>query len=376
MTTGPTLYAVTLVGLLVASGIAVGLHPGVAGPEPPGADDGEYATTVEGVRYTADPDRLRQGCPGGMDCIPSIDDPQFQSPDDAAWLDPSDRVIGVEIDGQARAYPLRILNVHEVVNDRLAGRPLAVTYCPLCRSGLVFSRQVRGETLTFGVSGKLLDANLVLYDRQTETYWSQIQGEAIVGPLVPTTLTLHPSTITTWADWRRGHPDTQVLSRDTGIYPTATYGSNPYAGYEDSRRVGYGVGPVDDRLPPKALVYGLTVGGSSVAFPEATVRSADAINHEVGGVPVLVLEDPRDGGVSAFVRRVDDETLTFRAGEDALVDQHGDEWSYDGEALTGPRARERLDRLGTNGFFWFAWSTFHPETVVYNASDSRPTDVG
>ncbi|MFB6362386.1 MAG: DUF3179 domain-containing protein [Halobacteriales archaeon] len=365
------LYAGTLVLLLVASGIAIGLQPTSSGPDSPDAAASEYSTTDEGVRYTVDPDKLRQGCPGGLDCIPSIDNPRFQPANQATWLKPSDRVIGVEIKGQARAYPLRILNVHEVVNDRLAGQAIAVTYCPLCRSGLVFSRRVNGQTLTFGVSGKLLDANLVLYDRQTETYWSQIRGEAIVGPLVPTTLTLRPSTITTWADWRRGHPDTQVLSRDTGIYPKATYGSNPYAGYANNSQVGYGVGEVDDRLSPKTLVFGLTVGGSSVAYPESTVRSEDVIIDEVGSEPVVVVEDPGDGGVSAFSRRIENETLTFRAGEEALIDQHGHRWSYDGVARSGPRAGEQLDRLATHGVFWFAWSQFHPDTAVYNQSVSE-----
>ncbi len=364
------LYAATLVLLLGTSGIAIGLQPVSPGPDSPDAPASEYDTTADGVRYTVDPDELRQGCPGGLDCIPSIDDPRFQPADEAAWLKPSDRVIGVEIDGQARAYPLRILNVHEVVNDRLGGRAIAVTYCPLCRSGLVFSRRVGDRTLSFGVSGKLLDANLVLYDRQTETYWSQIEGEAVVGPLVPTTLTLVPSTITTWEDWRRGHPDTQVLSRETGIYPKATYGNNPYAGYANNSQVGYGVGPVDDRLSPKTLVFGVTVGGSAAAYPEAAVRSAGVINDEVGGEPVVVVEDPDDGGVSAFSRRIENETLTFRVGEEGLVDQHGHRWSPDGVARSGPRAGARLDRLATHGVFWFAWSQFHPDTAVYNESVS------
>lgn len=376
MTAGRTLYAATLVLLLVTSGLAVGLQGAAAGPEPPAAAEGEFMTTADGTRYTVDPDRLRQGCPGGLDCIPSIDDPRFQSADEADWLEPSDQVIGVEIDGEARAYPLRILNVHEIVNDRLAGEPIAVTYCPLCRSGLVFSRQVGGQTLSFGVSGKLLEANLVMYDRPTETYWSQIDGEAVVGPLVPTRLTLHPSTITTWAEWRRGHPDTAVLSRNTGIYPKATYSSNPYADYENSSSVGFGVGPVDDRLPPKELVFGLAVGESSVAYPEETVKAAGVINDEVGDLPVLVVRNPADGRVAAFDRRVDNETLQFSAGEDALVDQHGHRWSYDGEALDGPREGERLDRLGTHGMFWFAWSRFHPETAVYDGSDARRTPAG
>ena len=364
MTADRTLYLVTLAALVVASGVAVGLTDGGGGaPEPAG--DGAFETTEAGVRYTVHPSELRQGCPAGMDCIPSIDDPRFVAADRATWLAAADLVIGVEIDGTARAYPLRILNVHEVVNDEVAGRPLAVTYCPLCRSGVVFSRAVGGRTLSFGVSGKLLDANLVLYDRQTETYWSQIEGEAIVGPLVPTRLELVPSAITTWDEWRRGHPETTVLSRETGIYPRATYASNPYAGYAESDRVGFGVDEVDDRLPPKALVYGVAAGGAAVAYPAAALADGAVVNDRVGEVPVLVVTHPADGGVRAFVRRAEGETLTFEATAEALVDDEGHRWTYDGEALSGPHEGTRLERIQPHGFYWFAWSEFHPETEVY-----------
>jgi len=360
----------TLLVLVVVSVLAVGLAPASTGqpPAPTSAvnDSGEYRVTDGGTRYTVHPSELRQGCPGGTDCIPSIDDPTFQSVDEATWLASGDLVIGVEIDGETRAYPLRILNVHEIVNDRVAGEPVAVTYCPLCRSGLVFSRDVGGSTLTFGVSGKLLDANLVMYDRQTETYWSQLSGEAVVGPLVPRTLEILPSTITTWEEWERAHPDTRVLSRNTGIYPTGTYGSNPYGGYANSSRVGFGVDEVDDRLPAKELVYGVTVGNASRAYPAETVSERGVVNDEVGGLPIAVVEDPEDGSVRIFVRERDDETLRFSATDGQLVDQQGHRWSFAGEALDGPREGTRLEEIPTHGVYWFAWSSFHPETGIYS----------
>ncbi|NIS33864.1 MAG: DUF3179 domain-containing protein, partial [Actinobacteria bacterium] len=191
-----------------------------------------------------------------------------------------------------------------------------------------------------------------------------------VGPLVPTRLTVLPSTITTWEQWRATHPDTQVLSRDTGVYPRSTYGSNPYAGYANSSGVGFGVGPVDDRLEPKDLVYGVTVGGASVAYPERTLEPGDAVNDRVGGLPVLVVASPDDGGVRAFSREVGNETLRFEAGEGALVDQHGHRWSYAGVALEGPREGEQLDRLGAHGVYWFAWSRFHPDTGLYGTNET------
>jgi len=372
-----TIYLATVVVLVVASAVGVALG-GVgatseATPDAPDAGEAEFEVTADGTRYTTHPSQLQQGCPGGTDCIPSIDDPTFQSADAAGWLAAEDMVIGVEIDGEARAYPLRILNVHEIVNDELAGQPIAVTYCPLCRSGLVFDRRVAGETLSFGVSGKLINANLVMYDRQTESYWSQLDGEAIVGPLVPRELTLVPSTVTTWEEWHGAHPETQVLSRDTGIYPEATYGSNPYAGYADSNRVGFDVDSVDGRLHAKEIVYGVTIGNASRAYPEETVREAGVINDEVGGVPVVIVTDQQEGGVKLFVREVDGRAVRFSLADGRLVDEAGSEWTFDGEALEGPHAGTQLDRLNSHGIFWFAWSEFNPGTDVYGVdADTDP----
>ncbi len=326
---------------------------------------GEYSFNVtdDGTRYSVHPSELVQGCPS-MDCIPSIDDPSFVEADEADWLEANETVIGLEIDGEARAYPLGILNVHEIVNDEVGGEKVAVTYCPLCRSGLVYSREADGQVLEFGVSGKLHNANLVMYDRQTQTYWSQVQGNAIVGPLVPSELELRTSVITDWDDWRNGHPETQVLSRDTGIYPASSYESNPYQGYESSERVGFGVGEVDDRLPSKTLVYGLKAGGASKAYTEQDVRRQDLVEDTLGDVPIMIVEDQEDGGVKAFVRRSGGEEIDFSLRDGVPVDSEGDEWSFDGEEVDGDG---ELERLPTHGFYWFAWSKFNPDTDVYTA---------
>jgi hypothetical protein len=328
------------------------------------ADDsvkGNFSVTESGVRYTVHPDQLISGC-SGMDCIPSIDDPKFVPASESGWLGESDLVIGLERNGTAKTYPLRILNLHEIVNDEISGEPVAVTYCPLCRSGLAYSREVGNQTLEFGVSGKLYNANLVMYDRQTETYWSQLQGEAVVGPLVPERLELVSSQITEWEKWRKKHPETEVLSRETGMYPASAYGSSPYTGYESSESVGFGVGEVDDRLPSKELVYGVAIGGESKAYTEEKIRQEDLIQDTVGGVPVLLLEDQETGGVKAFVRRTGNRTLEFSLEGDTLVDQEGTRWSFDGEESSGD---QELDEIGTHGIYWFAWSKFHPGTEVY-----------
>ncbi|MFB6297086.1 MAG: DUF3179 domain-containing protein [Salinirussus sp.] len=369
----PTLYVATLLVLVGASALGLALAAS-AGGTAPATGTAETAgvdvrVTDEGTRYIVPPSRLRQGCPGGTDCIPSIDDPAFQSADRAGWLADEDLVIGVEIDGDARAYPLRILAVHEIVNDEVGGQPVAVTYCPLCRSGLVFDRRVGNATLSFGVSGKLLRANLVMYDRRTGTYWSQLNGSAVVGPLVPRRLQMLPSTVTTWEEWRASHADTRVLSRNTGIFPPATYGSNPYAGYADDAAVGFGVNEVDGRLPAKTVVYGVTVGNASRAYPAETVAAAGAVNDRIGDIPVLVVADG-GGGATVFVREVSGRTPTFSVENGRLVDDRGNRWSVGGEALDGPDEGTQLDRLNSHGIYWFAWSEFHPETGVYRGRGS------
>lgn len=327
----------------------------------------KVSTTPQGVRYTVNPDELIQGC-SGMDCIPSIDDPKFSTADDSDWLKDSDLVMGVNINGDARAYPLRILNVHEIVNDEVGGENIAVTYCPLCRSGLVYSRDVQNQTLEFGVSGKLWNANLIMYDRQTETYWSQVQGEAVVGPLTPTELELVHGELTNWSGWKAKHPDTRVLSRETGIYPKSTYGSNPYRGYESRESVGFGVGNVDDRLSSKELVYGINVGEEAKAYIEGDIKRENLIQDDVNGVPVLVLEDQESGGIKIFTREIDGSTLEFRLENGKMLDSDGNEWSFDGESLEGEYSGESFDRLNSHGFFWFAWSEFHPDTEIYGQS--------
>lgn len=321
----------------------------------------EVKRTADGTRYTVHPSELIQGCPG-KDCIPSIDSPRYE--EDPGWMNPGDRIIGLDIKGDARAYPLKIMSRHEIVNDRVGGEPVAATYCPLCRSGFTYSREVNGETLEFGVSGKLLNANLVMYDRQTETYWSQIQGEAIIGPLVPQELELVHSSITNWSSWKQEHPDTKVLSRNTGIYPASTYRSSPYENFRRSESVGFGVGETDDRLPSKKLVYGVKLGGVAKAYPEEDVRHRNLVQDEVGEVPVLLLEAP-DGSIKVFHRALSNRTLRFERNGSNLVDGAGNTWSFEGEALEGPYQGEALARLNSHGIYWFAWSEFHPGTKLY-----------
>lgn len=295
---------------------------------------------------------LRSGGPP-KDGIPSVDDPSFVSVGAAEdRIAPEEPVIALEHDGVARAYPLQILTHHEIVNDRVAGTPVAVTFCPLCYSALVFERVLDGAPVEFGVSGLLRNSDLVMYDRKTETLWQQLTGTAIVGDLTGQTLTQLPSQIVSFRQFREAHPEGAVLSRDTGY--DRPYGRNPYAGYDDidSKPFAYD-GPTDDRLPPMEKVVAVSVGNVHKAYPHSVTEEqrvihdtiADrslAVFHAPGAVSALdaaQIENSKEtGSTGVFDRRVDGRTLTFSYVDDGRFrdEETGSTWTVTGEAVDEP----------------------------------------
>jgi hypothetical protein len=222
------------------------------------------------------------------DGIPPVDEPKPTSQAEAdEWLADREPVLAVEVGDRVRAYPLQILVWHEIVNDTLGGRPIAVTYCPLCNSSLVFDRRVRGRTLTFGTTGNLRNSDLVMWDRQTESWWQQLTAEAVVGELTGTRLAVLPSQVLSWADFKRLHPDGDVLSRDTGV--ARDYGRNPYEGYDqpDSQPFLFD-GKTDDRLPPKERVIAVFTRRETVVVPFSRLAREPVVDLEAGGLPVVV----------------------------------------------------------------------------------------
>jgi len=258
-------------GLIVAGGLLVGSLDGHAQSLPPGAPPALQQFDTDHSKHNIDLTTLRSGGPP-KDGIPSVDEPSFVSVDAARnWIAPKEPVIVFEHGGVARAYPLQILTHHEIVNDRVAGTPVAVTFCPLCYSALVFERRLDGETVEFGVSGLLRNSDLVMYDRKTETLWQQLTGTAIVGTLAGRTLTQFPSQIVSFRQFGEAHPDGEVLSRDTGY--NRSYGRNPYAGYDDIDNKPFAYdGPVDDRLPPMEKVVAVSIGDAHKAYPHSTTE--------------------------------------------------------------------------------------------------------
>jgi hypothetical protein len=259
------------------------------------------------------------------DGIPAIDRPRFVAAAKSGLSD-DDRVLGLVRAGVARAYPVKILNWHEVVNDRVGGEPLAITYCPLCGTGMAFEARVAGREASFGVSGLLYNSDVLLYDRGTESLWSQIMARAISGPLKGAVLTMVPLTHTSWADWRARHPASEVLSTETGF--ARDYGRDPYAGYDKVPRLMFDVQHRDERVPVKEWVLGLRVGGEAKAYPFSTLdRLADGeglLRDRVGGQAVQIRFDRTHRSAEAF---------------DAA-----------GQPLPAVMA------------YWFAWVAFYPHT--------------
>ncbi|MFA9400149.1 MAG: DUF3179 domain-containing protein [Acidobacteriota bacterium] len=326
-------------------------------------------------------DEIRSGGPG-KDDIPALDDPQFVSTAEAdEYLSPKEPVAVLERNGETRAYPIQILTWHEIVNDEIGGEPVAVTFCPLCNSTVAFSREVDGRVLDFGTTGKLRRSDLVMYDRQTESWWQQLTAEAIIGELTGTRLEVLPSQILSWEQFKRVAPDGRVLSRDTGF--DRDYGTNPYTDYDrpDSEPLLYDE-PTDDQLPPKERVTAVQTGNdSAVVYPFGRLADERVVQDQLDGKPIVVFYDPgvasaldeaeiaqgeETGGAAVFGRKVAGRTLNFEpAGEGTFRDlETGSTWNMTGQATEGALKGEQLKQISSDDQFWFALAAFFPDADV------------
>jgi hypothetical protein len=287
----------------------------------------EIKVDERGVKYIVHPSKIRSGGPP-KDGIPSIDKPKFVTVEEAdVWIADNELVLALDYKGVKRVYPFQILVWHEIVNDVVAGDPLLITYCPLCGSGIAYERTINGEEVEFGTSGKLYNSNLVMYDRKTDTYWAQIDGKAIVGELTGMELKEISIDTVVWRDWKSAHPDSMVLSQDTGHI--RAYGRDPYGSYYEDSYVMFPVENRDDRIHPKTVIFGIEVDGVYKAYKEDDLKSKGTIRDTVNGVQVKVTRK-KDG----TVRIINTET---------------------GEVIVKERD------------FWFAWYAFHPDTLVYES---------
>ena len=376
--TSALLARIAVYGALVLWG-AYWLSPPVAAEvnwkaEWPRTNFGKHSVPLQEIRSGGPP----------KDGIPPIDTPSFIANEAAArWLDAREPVIVFERAGDARAYPLQILMFHEIVNDTVGGVPAAVTFCPLCNASIVFDRRVAGTVLDFGTTGKLRKSDLVMYDRQTESWWQQFTGTAIVGSYTGTALKQLPSTIAAFGDFRKAYPGGRVLSRETGFM--RPYGRNPYRGYD---RIGdtpfLFSDPVDPRLPAMERVLGVQSDGVVRVYPFATLAQARLINDQVGSLPVAVFtaegmlsaldaeiirDSRRIPAAAAYSRQLGERTLSFELRDGRIVDREtGSEWDLFGIAIAGALKGRRLEPADSGVHFAFAWLAFRPESEIFGAA--------
>ncbi|MCH8818061.1 MAG: DUF3179 domain-containing protein [Chloroflexi bacterium] len=328
------------------------------------------------------------------DGIPSIDTPEF-APANAApeYLRPEEPVIQVNINGDARAYPLSILMWHEIVNDVIGGEPVTVTFCPLCNSSIAFSGNHEGRVLDFGTTGWIASADLVMYDRQTQTWWQQITGEGVIGEFAGTRLTFLPSSIVGWQDFADQYPEGKVLLRPTPgtIHPVSgqeithnrTYDDPPYSGYDVAGALpSFFTGAFDLTLQPIDRVAAFNLGGESIAYPFRALAVRPVVNDTVGGEEIVIFYDDGTesafrtstrghdfqitGSTTVFFRDVAGQFLTFAVDQDGTItdDETGTTWNKFGRAIAGELAGTQLDAVVHGAEFWFAIATFRPDTEV------------
>ena len=348
-------------------------------------------------------------------------EPEFVSQAEAAWLGEQEPVVVLTVAGESKVYPLQILTWHEIVNDTLGGIPVAVTFCPLCNSALAFDRRVplseearervqslnpaaeitplestfldayttqegeevkaaAGIEVTFGVSGLLYNSNLLMFDTQTSTLWSQILGEGNIGTLTNTALLRLPAQIVSFAQAREAFPNAPVLSQNTGY--RRSYGQNPYVGYDAVGSPAFLFqGVTDGRLTPKERVVSVVQGDETAAYPFAVLELEHVINDALNGVPLAVFwqtgtasaldsssiaEGQDVGAVGVFDRRLGDRTLNFAWQGGTFMDEETNStWNLLGEAVSGELSGERLGPIVHDNTLWFAWAAFKPETRVY-----------
>lgn len=315
------------------------------------------------------------------DGIPAIDRPRFVSVDEVRrWLGHKEPVIALELDGEARAYPLQVLVWHELVNDEIRGTPVAVTFCPLCYSALVFDRRVDGQTLTFGVTGLLRHSDMVIYDRESESWWQQFTGEAIVGDLTGKKLRQLPAQIIGFAQFAAAHPDGLVLSRETGF--RREYGKNPYAGYDDVNSTPFAFqGKIDHRFRPMEKIVAVEIGKAAKAYPYSITRKQHVVEDQIDSANLVIFhaegatsaldssamsESREVGATGVFDARVDGRLLHFNYENKEFVDSEtGSHWNVVGQAISGPLRGKNLRPIVHGDYFAFAWFAFRPDTEIF-----------
>ena len=324
----------------------------------------------QNIEAVIDGDAVIQVLP--KDAIPAIDVPRFVHAADATFMRDDEIVIGVTDGTDAKAYSTWLLDGHEIVNDTIGSTPISVTWCPLCYTGIVYVREVGGSELTFGVSGRLWRDNLVMYDRQTDSYWAQAVGEAIRGEMKGAVLERYPSSMMTWKQWQDLHPNTLVLSKLTGRGLEGM--QDRYRDYHRSSRIGVTRRTrfKKDNLGPKARVVAFRVGTEAFAVSLDDLRENVVLSTTAAGKPIVIVVTPDRTTAMVFWSG----THTFGAsrkgsGRTLLIDDATkSEWDgFDGRAISGPMAGNQLEQIPSFISYWFAWKSFFPDSILLQQLD-------
>jgi hypothetical protein len=319
------------------------------------------------------------------DEVMAIHAPIFASPENIDWLSPQSPLIVIEHANETRAYPLAVLLYHEVVNDTFQGVPIAVTFCPMCNSAIVYIRQVENRVLNFGVSGKVRHSGFIMWDKETESWWQQFTGKAIMGMYTGTMLEIMPAKVVSLGVFAEYYPDGKVLIGDAD-QPWMMYGTlfEDFIGYDSRSEPFYYETAPDTRLPAMERVLAAVIHEQPVAYPFGLLAEQRVINDSVQGMPVVAFWQPgaasvldhyslsysRDVGMAVlFYRDLDGQTLTFYAENGIILDKEtGSEWTIFGKAIAGELAGSALMQPACFPHFWFAWANAHPNTLVYGGT--------
>lgn len=380
---GPLVAMLAVVG---CTGSGTGTSDGAADPEEENLENADFPTAGWKTDFSTHSVPLSEFHSGGppRDGIPPIDSPRFVDVG-VEKIDDREPVVLVEAGGEARAYPIQILIWHEIVNDTIGDLKVAVTFCPLCGTSVAFDRELDGRELTLGTTGNLRFSDLVMWDRQTESWWQQFSGKALVGELTGKRLKVVPSQLIGFGEFRERFPDSKVLSRQTGH--ERDYGSNPYLGYDSANTSPFllrDVDELDGRLAPKARVVAIEQGREYVAYPLNRVKEQKVVNDAVGGREVVLWWRPgvasalgareikngdEIGTALVYDRIVQGRLLTFQeTGTGVLRDaETGSTWDASGRANSGPLAGARLMPVVHDIPFWFAVAAFRPDARIYRA---------
>ncbi len=361
----------------------IGEHPEIQAPPDydrwKGTLFAQFDLNLENFIYRGVPSRIdmwavQWGGVGPFD-IPPLDKPDYVAATamESAYLEHDELVIGVQISGDARAFPLRLMEHHEVVNDTVGGVPVVLSTSPVNGASTLYATSVGDRTFTFGTSGYLYQGDKLLFDRATRSLWHALTGEPVIGRLALSgiKLTRLPITVTTWAAWKERHPSTTVLSIATGYvrdYRNPLDQGAPYGAYRASPKLMFPVYEVDERTAPKTPVFGLQAGRAARAWRIYDLWIEGIVNDTVGETPVVLIADPASGAVRAYERAGETFTNFARRGESTemlIIDLTGDSWTITEQRLTNVHDPEsRLDRIAGVNAFWSAWYAFNPHTSL------------